>query len=127
MAQGQQLYVDCFDHKGPVFFFLYMLGYLLSPGKYFGIYLLEGIFFSIAMFMMYKISRIFLNEKWSFVIPFTMFPIIFDERYFLMGGACEELLIPLLLGEIYLGLYYSSGDWQIEKSKYIEIMNPVIM
>ena len=41
MLQGKELYVDIFDHKGPVLFFMHEAAALLSRHSFVGIYLIE--------------------------------------------------------------------------------------
>ena len=46
LFQGKILYVDLFDHKGPLLYFLYGLSTLLFSGSYIGSYILESLFFN---------------------------------------------------------------------------------
>ena len=51
MLAGKIPYVDLFDHKGPVLFFIQYLGLLLSPGSTNGIWVLEvvNMFFTLLL------------------------------------------------------------------------------
>ena len=42
LLHGVVPYRDLFDHKGPLLYFVYALGALLSPSGFFGIYLLQA-------------------------------------------------------------------------------------
>lgn len=41
MLAGRELYVDIFDHKGPILFFLHEIAAMMSRSSFVGIYLFE--------------------------------------------------------------------------------------
>ena len=60
MLSGKELYVDIFDHKGPVLFFLHEWAAMLSRNSFVGIYLVEivcSLFYLIySFFFMNKVA-----------------------------------------------------------------------
>lgn len=97
MAAGKKLYTELFDHKGPAFFFLYMVGYLLTPGKFYGAYWIEVLNLCLAMLCIYKIAGYYVKDRLAKLIPFLMFPFIYNATYCFAGGTFEETSIPVLL------------------------------
>lgn len=58
-ASGMVPYVDFIDTKGPFLFVLNMVGYLLSPDQFIGIYTLFSLFTFALLLLLYGISREF--------------------------------------------------------------------
>lgn len=58
ITQGKIPYVDLFDHKGPVPFFMDALGYSLGIGKY-GIFVFQVISMTVSICLFYKIAGLF--------------------------------------------------------------------
>lgn len=101
MANGLDLYKDMFDHKGPVFFFVYMLAYFINPGEFTGVYLLEVIMLSLSVFMVYKITRLYTGDIASIVAAFASIPVLFNQNYTREGGSLEQMYISLMLLALY--------------------------
>lgn len=101
MANGLDLYKDMFDHKGPVFFFIYTLAYLVSPGEFTGVYLLEVIMLSLSVFMVYKLTRLYTGDIASIVAAFISIPLLFNQSYTREGGSLEQMYISLMLLALY--------------------------
>lgn len=53
LCSGGRMYVDYFDHKGPIQFFLNALGWWMCPG-YMGVFLIEMFVFLLAQFILWK-------------------------------------------------------------------------
>jgi hypothetical protein len=104
MAHGETVYVDIFDHKGPVLFFVEYLAQLMHSGRI-GIYLMQIGFLSFSLFIIYKLARLFLTQRYALVVPLIF---IFLLRFFYEGGNLSEeysllfniSVIYLLLGEL---------------------------
>ena len=60
---GMRPYVEFSDFKGPLIWFIYGIGYLISPHNYFGMYVVAGVFYALTLFFNYKTARIFLQSK----------------------------------------------------------------
>ena len=103
MANGAVPYVDLFDHKGPVLFFLEAFGWLIMPNS-FGSFLIQWIFMSVNLILIFKMGRLFLNKKWSWV-PICFFLLILAST--LEGGnLTEELSLPFLFFPLFLVMKY---------------------
>lgn len=58
LADGQRLYLDVWDHKGPIFFFYQWLGQVIYPGRL-GIFILQSILLAAALFCFDSIAQRF--------------------------------------------------------------------
>ena len=58
-ALGYIPYVDFIDTKGPLLFFIFAIGYLISPESTLGVYLLASLSTSIALILIYKTALYF--------------------------------------------------------------------
>ena len=103
---GMLPYRDLFDHKGPVTYLLYMLGFLICPGKT-GVYIVEVIFAATTFELLFRCGRALnisnrLNycalavglvlfgclvtggatvEEWS--LPFQLIPLLYGLKWLL--------------------------------------------
>ena len=65
MKEGKIPYLDMFDHKGPILYWIEYLG-LLIPGKnYFGIWIIEAINMIITVALMCKLGGTITQRKSS--------------------------------------------------------------
>lgn len=96
LLSGKIAYVDLFDHKGPVFFWIEALGYALGGRT--GVWLLQCMFAVADLFLIKKICGLF---RANFLyVAFAFFAVFFC--LFSHGNLTEEFSMPLIL----LGLYY---------------------
>ena len=57
MLNGQVMYKDLFDHKGPVMYVINAIAYLISPQI--GLFIVEILFIYIGAVFIYKTSKLF--------------------------------------------------------------------
>ncbi|MCI8814968.1 MAG: glycosyltransferase family 39 protein [Lachnospiraceae bacterium] len=104
IANGGVLYLDYFDQKGPILFFIHALGHALF-GQRIGIFILQVVFFCISALFMYKIARLFINDnKIAFGAVFLsvlLFGVTFEN-----GALTEELSLPFILSVQYFILKF---------------------
>jgi len=101
ITRGHILYVDLFDHKGPVLFFLEALGWLIIPER-FGNFVMQWIFMFANLILIFKMGQLFLNKKRAWIPVFFFFLILAST--FEGGNLSEELCLPFLLLPLYLVL-----------------------
>lgn len=103
MMNGGVIYRDAFDQKGPLLYFIYGLGYLMSNTTFFGVFVLEIVALAVTLLAEYKLLRLYVSHT----ISMLMLPIgamaITASKSFYWGGSAEEFCLPLLAW----GLYYS--------------------
>ena len=103
ILKGKVPYVDIFDHKGPVLYFINALGQWMIPGRM-GIFLLQVIGLSVALLYMFKTARLFVGNALSFIVVlFTLFVFggIIQE-----GNQCEEWMMYFFTVALYYALHY---------------------
>lgn len=103
ILKGKVPYVDIFDHKGPVLYFINALGQWMIPGRM-GIFLLQVIGLCVALLYMFKTARLFVGNALSFIVVlFTLFVFggIIQE-----GNQCEEWMMYFFTVAFYYALHY---------------------
>ncbi|HEU6890014.1 TPA: hypothetical protein VV497_002107, partial [Streptococcus pneumoniae] len=106
MSHGQRMYLDLFDHKGPVIFLINYLGY--SIGASLGIKILYLVSLIVFFYIGYYISRLFTGIRNSCVVLVITF-IIF-ESFFEGGWGLEGYILPFLTYSLYIFLKYFLED-----------------
>lgn len=110
MTQGLVPYVDLYDHKGPLLFFFNALGYWLYDGKI-GVLCVQIIMFAIALYLVYKMARLFLPAKGCLLalVAFCYYYITMVEG----GNLSEEWSLVFSLLPMYLSLQFVSTGGKI--------------
>lgn len=109
ITQGYVPYRDMFDHKGPVVFFLFALGHLLTPDRFYGVYLLESLCFSGVLYFAYKTGRLYFDESIAEVLAVSSMIFLLDGSFLGYGGSCEEFTMVIYAAILYMYLAYFSG------------------
>ncbi len=99
MAHGYVPYRDLFDHKGPLLFAYYALGYCIFDGKG-GVFIPQVLSLTVAILLAYRICRLYLTVQTSVVamcfIMFTAGGMVCE------GGLSEEWSLPFSFYVIYV-------------------------
>lgn len=98
LTKGLTMYVDFFDHKGPLMFVINALGIIIGGMK--GVWILDYISVFIFFFMTYKSIKLFSNN-FSFVISAIIMTLMLP--YYLNVGNYTE---SFSLGFLSIGLYF---------------------
>lgn len=92
IANGKVLYSEIFDHKGPLLFFIYAIGYILSPSStQWGMFIIQLVFwftFSISLFFTF---RYYLSKFISFLSVLLVF--VGCLGFMNTGGSAEEFVL----------------------------------
>jgi len=110
---GKVLYKDIFDHKGPLIFFIYGIGYLISNDTFTGIYILESLALFVNLLFVYKLAKLFLTRQGSFITSLIYSLFLFNKTY--LGGSAEEFISPLMMISFYYFIRYFIKDKTIRK------------
>jgi len=105
---GQVLYTDVFDHKGPVIFFIYGIGYLISHTTLTGVFIMELLAWVGLMLSIYFSCRLFLGKQPSLLIC-LVFP-FFLSGHLKSGGSAEEFILAFVAVSLFLFLKFFTGD-----------------
>ena len=106
MLAGKELYVDIFDHKGPVLFFLHEWAAMLSRSSFVGIYLIEIV--CCYFFLLYSLKMMRLFTASTLTIPLTCLLgiLTYSSDFFSYGDSVEEFALPLFAHSLYLMLKF---------------------
>ena len=106
MLSGRELYVDIFDHKGPVLFFLHEAAALLSRSSFAGIWVVEVAccFF----YLLYSLRTMRLFSASSATLPLTLLlgVVTYSSDFFYYGDSVEEFSLPILAQSLYYMLRF---------------------
>lgn len=109
MKEGKIVYKELFDHKGPILFFIQMLGQYICEGK-FGIFILEVLFLFITNIFLYKtVSSITTHRNSLISIIISM---VFMSYFIETGNYSEEYSLPFIAICLYLAIKWLKGNNQ---------------
>lgn len=96
MMNGQIIYRDLYDQKGPYLYLFYGLAYLMHHTSFAGVFVLEIIAVAFFLFSCYKILRLYCSRPVScFLLP-VLGAAVLSSKSFYWGGAAEEFCLPFL-------------------------------
>jgi len=117
---GKTLYTEVFDHKGPLIFFIYGFGYLLSGDSFFGMFIIEFIGWIIMVCAVYYTAKLFLNTTYSCIVA-LIFP-VFLVQLMKSGGSAEEFILIVQSVSLYFFIkYFKDKDASAHKPLYMLI------
>lgn len=99
ILQGGTPYVDLFDHKGPILWFLQALGIWISPN--WGLMALQSFFLFATLILWYKTIRLYIEKKWVIILILGL-GIFFLMCFYMRGNLCEEWSLPFISWPIYI-------------------------
>ena len=85
MLNGQVMYKDLFDHKGPVMYVINAIAYLINPQI--GLFIVETLFISIGAVFIFKTSKMLVNKKVSVIMSLVYVMLMFIS---ILGGNFTE-------------------------------------
>ena len=107
-VNGKIPYAGLFDHKGPVFYLLYSIGYVIGARS--GVFFLQCVLLFVNLLLIKKIAHLFRADSRTLILPFlAIFLYTFEH-----GGLTEEFSMPFVLA----GLYYELRFLMSEKEKH---------
>ena len=120
MMNGGVIYRDAFDQKGPLLYFIYGLGYLMSNTSFIGVFLLEVLALTATLLAEYKLLRLYLSHKVSLLmLPIGALAITVSKSFY-WGGSAEEFCLPLMAWGLYYSVKYFKEDYPEQMSwKYV--------
>lgn len=109
-------YVDFKDVKGPLLWLFYGVGYLITPNKTGGLYLLFSISTTFTLWYIYKTGRaINLSHPASlFACSLTLFALFNQET---KGGRAEDLMHPFIAASLYYYICYLMNKRALTETK----------
>ena len=104
-SMGMIPYKNMFDHKGPIIFFVDMLGFLLT-GTSFGIMLLQIIFMFFTLFSLFLLSQLCFKNHIGWGIVCIFLALIILTLYYNGGNTVEEYCLPFIGISLFFQLKY---------------------
>ena len=101
MLGGKELYVDIFDHKGPVLFFLHEWSAMLSRSSFVGIYLVEIVCCFFYLLYSWRTMRLFSSSSWVFPLTLLLGLLTYTSDFFSYGDSVEEFALPIFAHSLY--------------------------
>lgn len=101
MSEGRELYVDIFDHKGPVLFFLHECAAMLSRGSFVGIWVVEVA--CCFVFLLYSLRTVRLFSSSPAALPSVLLlgVLTYASDFFAYGDSVEEFALPVFAHSLY--------------------------
>ena len=107
MLDGKELYVDIFDHKGPVLFFLHEWAAMLSRNSFVGIWLVEIVCCYFYLLYSLRTMRLFSSSSLTFPLTLLIGVLTYTSDTFSYGDSVEEFSLPILASSLYQMLCYA--------------------
>ena len=113
---GKIIYKEIFDHKGPLIFFIYGIGYLISNDTLLGIYIIESIFLSVNLYFAYKIASLYIPKKLAIVCSLLFAVVLFLKTAY--GGSADEYLSVFIIISFYYFILFFKDDSISQRETY---------
>ena len=104
ICNGRTLYTEVFDHKGPLIFFIYGLGYLISNDSFIGMFLIQWAAWVVMVYFIYKLSKLYLDPVFAYIVA-IIFP-LFIIKLMKAGGSAEEFILVFECVSVYYFVRY---------------------
>lgn len=106
VLEGKRLYVDIFDHKGPILFWIEAVGMIINR---YGLFLVQIFFLVINLVLCKRMCHLFWEDdgrkKWKIRIIQGVFLLLLAYPL-ANGNLCEEYSLPFVM----MGLYFFASD-----------------
>lgn len=99
--EGYLPYVNVFDHKGPLIFFVNMLGHAIHPRT--GVTVLQIISLYISCLFVWRTMDLYSSNIWQKIL-FMLFTLIYYAAHYEEGNHVTEYTLPFLSASAYLFL-----------------------
>lgn len=96
MLSGRELYVDIFDHKGPMLFFMHEAAAVLSRSNFVGIYLMEIVCCFFFLLFSLRTMRLFSSSPITLPLTLLLGVVTYSSDFFCYGDSVEEFALPIL-------------------------------
>ena len=106
MLGGRELYVDIFDHKGPVLFFFHEWAAILSRGSFVGIYIVEVVCCYFYLLYSLRTMRLFAPSAVAIPLMCLLGVLTYSSDFFSYGDSVEEFALPIFAHSLYLMLRF---------------------
>ena len=99
MCEGAVPYLDLYEQKGPVLYFLHAFAALISDSSFFGVFIIESAACMVFLAFSYRILLDYGCSRLLFLIPLISM-VIYSSGAFCHGDSAEELCLPMLVSPL---------------------------
>ena len=111
MTQGQVVYRDLYDHKGPLLYALHALCALISFDSFLGVYLMEVILAAVFLFFGCKAMMVYGSKSSAVLLLPVLAWSVYAAWSFCEGDSAEEMCMPLVAASLFHVLaFLKSGE-----------------
>ena len=94
MVHGKVLYRDLYEQKGPLLYMLHAIGYLISPGSFTGVYLIESVCGGLFLYSAHRILKPYCGWASIAVLP-ILGALVYSAPSLSYGDSAEEFCVPM--------------------------------
>jgi hypothetical protein len=105
IMDGQLIYKDIVDHKGPFLYVINVIGLFIGGGKFIGIWLLEVLSLFVTSIISYKTARLFANKLSSVLAVISS--MLYLVPLLIGGNFTEEWALPYISIALYIFVSYT--------------------
>ncbi len=120
ILNGNVMYQDIFEQKGPLLYFIYSIAYLISGNTFIGAYLIEIVSNFLFLIISAKILLLFTEQKAVYLMPLLAVA-VYASPAFEQGGSAEELCLPLIACSVYFGMKSVATEQPVRKREWFII------
>ena len=101
MLAGRVMYLDLYDHKGPLIYGLHALCAWVCPDSFTGVYGLEVLFAAAFLTVAYRLIALYGGRRLAPLALPLLALAVYTSWSFQSGDSAEELALPMLLYPVY--------------------------
>ena len=120
ILKGEVPYLDLFDHKGPLLYFINALGYVISDDGRMGLYIIQCVSLFVTVVLWFHTSRLFTSTWKSFFC--TLMALAVMSCQYEGGNLGEEYMLPYASMSLYLALSYMIRNGQEHHPWYYSVL-----
>lgn len=94
MVHGKVLYRDLYEQKGPLLYMIHAIGYLISPGSFTGVYLVESVCAGLFLYSAHRILKPYCGWASIAVLP-ILGALVYSAPSLSYGDSAEEFCVPM--------------------------------
>ena len=111
-------YLDLYEQKGPLIYFLYAFAALISEESFLGVFLVEAGCFAVFLHYSGKTAEVISGASWAYPLTAAIAGMVIPVTpAFSHGGSAEELMLPVLAMGIYIVADAMTGRRNISYGK----------
>ncbi len=99
-VNGGEIYIDAWDHKGPLLTLIYALAYIITPSSKIGLLVLCSINAFFILKLNYSISKLYLSSRSSLILVLLTAPLLYST----LNGQPSDWVLTLQITTLYLFL-----------------------